>query len=140
MKFTRILLVVFSLVFLSACGNKKNQTKISELEAKISTLQEKLKEATDPAAIRTAQTELEKAAMQKLTLMNRNLMAMLSQVKDTTDQESCDKLKARIEQLDKDIRRHVKDNLVSVGGGILEPFECTASGYQKPGLLEAIPN
>ena len=128
MKLTTVLLVVFSLIFLSACGSRKNEKKISDLEDKIATLQEELNKAKDPAAIDAIQKQLREAATQKLEEMKTQREVLMAEVKKTTDQASCDKLKAKIDKLNEDMEKHIVDNaILQYTGG--KNFSCTASGY-----------
>ena len=60
--------------------------------------------------------------------MNKQLVALTEEAKKTTDQESCDKLKAQIDKSYKDIEKHTVDNAIlefTIGKNV----KCTASGY-----------
>ena len=130
MKITKFVLV-FSLIFsLFACGNDSEQ-KISDLGAKIEKLQKELQKATDPASIDKIQKKLRAIARQKLQEMQNKESDLYDKIKQTKDLESCEKSKAEIEQLNKDIEQHVMDNLIPLREVSAHNFECTNSGYSE---------
>ena len=132
MKFTTVLSVAFSLILLSACNSRKNEKKISDLESKIEELQKELQTAKDPATIDAIQKQLREAATQKLEEMKKQKEALMTELKKTTDRASCDKLRAQAEQLEKDINKHILDNLIPTGARATEEgFACTESGYTE---------
>ena len=129
MQFTKILLV-FSLFFISACNFSQDKDKIANLEKEMKSLREDLKKAQDPATIDAIQKKLGEAARQKLAEMKNQRSEALVDIESTSDKESCDAVKARIEQFNKDIEQHIVENSIQALTEAQNPNgECTDKGY-----------
>ena len=124
------IILILSLILLSACDNKKNEDKIATLEDKIATLNQKLQKAQDPAEIDAIQKKLNQAAAQKFDEMMKKRTTLADEIENTKDKESCEKLQVQIDQLMKDLNQHIIDySGLQFFGGRSSNGTCTEEGF-----------
>ena len=127
----KTVLLLFSLIFLSACGGEK----ISDLESKLEALKFELKQATDPATVAKLQNEIKvKQAKQIARIEEMETLGshLWEKLEKTGDKKSCEELLGQIEQLDKDIGNLIVEAQIYVGFTFRTtgPEElCTETGY-----------
>ena len=133
----RSLSLSLSLLLMAGCGGDTDK-----LERQIKDLQAQLKEAKDPAAIQKLQIELLQKQRSSLEAKSKEMKALEEDVKKTTTQAACDKIKAQIEKALGEMESSAKVIELASGyndhgrdGGYLQQqywphgFDCGPKGY-----------
>ena len=138
MKYLFMLIVCFG--FLISCDRNKDSgenTKVTELEKQVEALKQQLTQATDPATISKLQKILLETLSANIKAKREQIGNLYTQIEATTDQASCDTLKAQIEAQNRELDALVSEfDAMAIAGGqgskSSEIGTCSASGYSCP--------